>query len=1605
MEYKINQFNLSDIQFEDLKSLIHYFTRGIPRQKISNIYLGPNLINISLSKNKLKKSTEDKKLLSSLCQLTSSNASSFPNQNIILFSTSFNQSQIFLKRYLHSLSSSPSSESPLTKSALSFLSFFSSFKDESNDYNTICDYQITISIDNSIRFESISMYQINSYMLSNRPEEVNNINFFYMMLYNIDINEINNFLLCDETQKHFFIYQNNDDMDDYAKRYVLINQFKIIKNDRQYNRFATSKDNASLIKEEFNYYHELYQQYESIKETVMMSNDIETSIKGIFYAIILLNEYDVQNDVIFNEIIKRSKSTTMSSTLDVFSFIRNVIHSDEIKFSKKNHILKNIAMCLNSSEEKILFIMITVTNSKGKTKITSNKNEIKTNIDNFVSTLYNIALSKVQNVIDSYIKNKKLIQVSSNKKINIFIMRSNLEYEYCHCSLSLTNNPYFTISNNIIDANSFIITQNAKEHAISNYIQEVKNYIYLSNAMSTSKKQNAKNKYNDDFINSLFKNNFSFDSVLNAYENSNVGLIKLIIDDSNEAQSASLLKSNFTSHLYKKGICELIEVFNGETQQYQTYIKIKHSFGTFLYELSSLLSKANPQRESTIYKFLEYKPNYSNNDGYFKYNCETSFNAMKLLSSTFCYITMLIQLNKYNVLTLIDDLKINNIYYFYANFFNYVINVKSIRDKINQPINAKIDDFQFWKMITRKMRISIVDYYYENGNIFARSKLSNAFDSNKNISCVIFKYNYELFVYLLVEKIASSKFNYFKFAINGVRAFVKLTKIYNEKRVLSNVRNLLTDLIVDNYDIIYEQKEIDDDNNMESEIKFNHDILPQIDTLNELIFDFNKETLSKILPKLRSNLAQLKKVWKNYVSDINYLETNKKNFSNQECTQLVIEQRLINFQILLFLFSKRYKFINSESVKKYGVLVTEFTKTVSHEVLLLLNELYNEFQKFLSENQMNIDSLENINFEKLITKRIELQQISRKNSLKIYPEKEKEISVKEKEFVIPTKELMEGKVYNHSNNISGNNSKGNSGSDSREIKQELSFKNINGDSELKKNKIPTGQLLPKRSSKKFEQFINLEEENKDDKGNNEDIINNPNTFTLNKDYSNSGNNDNEQIQLPKQIETLLEEKIKKKNEEDEPKVKRNSKNKIPQSNTFVNKKISYPNEEKSELKIKSSNPTLLEQQEPNSQRENVIIEKKQNKETEPPLLKAVNKNIKNERRSYTNKDQQPIEVISTKKEEIQQQPLIESIIKNEEPEYLPEIEKLDIYEIREIIRSYTCPIKPRLRKNSILDYKCPTESEEDEDSEITKPPLIYIRLEKAKRKRIKNNLREEMNNKPLLLKEKIESNRKISKPNIEINKIDTKRKSSSSENKIKNDIKRKSSSSERKIKEDTNRSQKGSTDNIEKKRRISNDNKDSRNKDNKSNNNTKKTFSNNSLVESTNKENDNKPLINESEIEKEVIINNPIENNEEENNVIPSQEEIEDKPSITKTKRSSIPKKTSTSNVSSLSQSTQTQKKSLVKSSPVTTEITEDKLNLPSLKELDDKISQLKKELKALDIMENLTEQTSQLCFHNDTQIDPSLIEQANQVNKEFYEEIEAKLQMAEEALNCQFKQ
>ena len=159
-------------------------------------------------------------------------------------------------------------------------------------------------------------------------------------------------------------------------------------------------------------------------------------------------------------------------------------------------------------------------------------------------------------------------------------------------------------------------------------------------------------------------------------------------------------------------------------------------------------------------------------------------------------------------------------------------------------------------------------------------------------------------------------------------------------------------------------------------------MIPKIDNLDELVFDFNKEALGKMLPKLRTNLVHLKRIWKDYLNDIIYLINNNSIFYNKECVQLIIEQRMINFLIVLFLFHKNYKFINSDSLRKFGVLLSQFINTVSKEVLALFLELRGEFDLFLSENNKINDNLnelksnfENITFETLITKRIEIQNI------------------------------------------------------------------------------------------------------------------------------------------------------------------------------------------------------------------------------------------------------------------------------------------------------------------------------------------------------------------------------------------------------------------------------------------------------------------------------------------------------------------------------------------------------------------------------------------------------------------------------------------------------
>ena len=1749
MEYKINQFNLSDINFNDLKSLMNYISFSIPRQKISSIFLGPNLLHFSLGSEKQKKSSEDKKLLSTLSHLISSNRSVSPSQNMFFYSTTHNQSLIFLKRFLHCISYQLNSNSQTEQndyqsalSSVSLLSYFTTLKDKNSDLISLCDYELRVSIDNKLRYESINMYQIDYHIIQTKPNEVNSISFFYMLLYNLPIEDLNKYLLCESTMKHFFIFTNNnehDNIDDYAKRYVFVNQFFATKNDAQYNAFAKAKSNAKLIREEYDFYQKLYSDYISMRDSVMMSKQNEKSLIGIYFAIILLKEYDISNDEVYQMIVAKSKSASTSTTLDLFTFIRNALHSEEIDIDNKKHILNKAAICLNMSVEKILYILIAATGAKNKAKIITSQLELNNNINTFITTLYQISLDKIKNVIDTYNKQRNLVQSTSNKIINIFISRSNLIHEYTFSSLSLKNNPYFTISNNVIDANSYIISSDVCQHAISNYIQEVKNYIYLSNALSISKRSTApaKNKYNDDFTSSLFKNNFAFDAILNLYENSHNGLIKLIFDssNSNDPQSAiSFFKANFNNYLFKKETCELVEVFNSETQIYQTYIKIKHSFATFLYDLHAIVEKKKSM-ETIVFKFLEYQP-ISYKENFFQYNAENSFGAMKRLSAQFCYIAMLIQLNKYNVLTLIDDLKINHIYYFYANFFNYCVNVKQIREKLNAT-SQKIDELSYWKTLTKKIRISIVDYYYDNGFIFARNKLSNAFENNKNIASVIYKYNPELFIYLLSEKISSSTFNYFRFAINGVRAFVKLTKIYNEKRVLSNVRNLLTDVIVDNYDIIAEEKE------EKNEIKFNSEVLPQIDKLSELVFDFNKETLSKILPKLRSNLAQLKKVWKNYVSDINYLEENKKNFSNQECTQFVIEQRMINFQILIFLFSKHYKFINSESVKKYGVLVTEFTKTVSYEVLNLLNELYIEFQKFLQENHMKIEGLDNINFEKLITKRIELQQISRKNTMKnndCNNQNIEEEDEKGKEFNIPTKELMHGRFCNHPSDKEYVIEKE---EDNKVLKPELSFKNLRSNSEKQlsikdeERKIALEDIIKsdinsKKSKKPKELEQNMEIDNNNNrpkKKNNEvekgyiegnrianqdnDVSKGGNNKLQNKNNINNqekipdkdkrnskinkgsirnfnkfinidstDNNSNIQKTEDKTYIITNQENTDRKNEEKSPPIQDN-RNISSITNNQLNKnnndniEINEPEKKASNKNINSNQQDDYRNNEPiyskkiesdrkitNSQsKENINeyhkdessqdksplnqnykeIESKnknnnkkiinsndissyipKNIETNPNQTKSNNnsqdnfkKYQKKENRnvpqnsailptsSYTNKrishpsvssNQPPKLKLSSSDPYLKSKDKLPSgkkkqPKKEEKVEMIPlNFEKLTKNEIRSIVHSYSCPFIPRWRKDNNTNRYYQTEPENEEEFILKRPPLIYLRLEKIKKKRIKRDIKRRL----AMIEEKAKEKEKISnKPNNNILKTS-------------NDTNNKGSNSNRNQKDkiDTNRSKKESI--------PKNSHRSSKQKSVEK----KKDFEENKNVYN--------PQQNENE--ENESINNYIEEkriNDSEPNELNQREYIEDNNEHNfqddQDKENKVPisshrsKKSTKRQNSSLPPKAQKQpSKAQVKIKNLTQQIqsepeAEKKILIPSLKELDEKIAHLKKELSALDIMENLTEQTSLLCFkaEDDEENKKLFLEQAKLSNKEFYDEIEAKLQMAEEAIACHFNQ
>ena len=1091
MEYKINEFNITDIKYTDLKGLINCFENSIPLSKISMCNFGPNLLHVKSSEEKLPKTKEDKKILKEQVNLilSSINSKEKNEENNFCFSMSNNINKIYLKRFLNQINSNlhkgKNKENNDGKQDVfelmnffDLISFFTCIKDEYGDEIPLADYSLSVSIDKNVKYNKINLIQFNyEYIFQNIINKTNdeacmsrknNIHFFYMLLYNLPINDIASYIYCEETKDYFSIFSEEESLDDLAKRFFFINQFKILKNDESYKLMAVDENNhvenirynINAIKNEYGFYLNLYEIYLKIKKELVISDEDEKKLFGIYFAILLLSEFDYKHDSLFNSVIKKNyreenQNDNNKQITNVYNYLRNILLSDNrfnlLGSNKKGgekkkilNLLNKLSICLEISEDKLFYILLTENSinkeNMNKEIIVSNEFSIFKNIMYFMNILY---LKSIHNIIDifSTFHKKQKLTISGNKPkkmINIHLMRSNLVYNITYENYLCSKNSYLSIGDNYIDSNSFIIKQNIKEHLYANYIQEKKNYIYLKNSLSLNFSSNfPKINENDEYINSIFKDNINFEEILNVYENDICGLLLLInygenntnnsnvhkynIYDSKGGFNLNHFKAQFNKNISRKNKIEFIEVFNSIEQKNETYIKVSHSFGVFLYDLNQLfgLDNINNQniynmtpninKEQAIFKFLEFKPNL-NNFTLFKYS---QTKAIQLINSLITskkpiFISCLIELNKFNTLTLFDDMKINILYVYYSNYYNYLLDISAIKQHMMQNNSDFIpkmvknkDNLTFFKFLTKKFRITINDYIFNNYNekkdaysiisklrnkesksfhnnyvnyVFMKNKLSNAFGKDKNISLMIYKYNYPKFIQIFCDKISKSKFNYFIYAINGIKAFVKLTKIYKEKLVLSNVRNLMTDIIVDNYDIVSEK-----DNSI---TPINEQMIPKIDNLDELVFDFNKEALGKMLPKLRTNLVHLKRIWKDYLNDIIYLINNNSIFYNKECVQLIIEQRMINFLIVLFLFHKNYKFINSESLRKFGVLLSQFINTVSKEVLALFLELRGEFDLFLSENNKINDNLnelksnfENITFETLITKRIEIQNI------------------------------------------------------------------------------------------------------------------------------------------------------------------------------------------------------------------------------------------------------------------------------------------------------------------------------------------------------------------------------------------------------------------------------------------------------------------------------------------------------------------------------------------------------------------------------------------------------------------------------------------------------
>ena len=174
MEYKINEFNLTDNKYTDLKGLITCFESSIPLSNISICNFGPNLLHVRSSENKYPKTKEDKKILKEQVNLilSSLNSKEKNDENNFCFSMSNNINKIYLKRFLSQLNlnlhKNKNKDNVVEKQDVyelmnffELISYFTCIKDEYGDEIPLTDYSLSVSIDKNIKYNKLNLIQFN----------------------------------------------------------------------------------------------------------------------------------------------------------------------------------------------------------------------------------------------------------------------------------------------------------------------------------------------------------------------------------------------------------------------------------------------------------------------------------------------------------------------------------------------------------------------------------------------------------------------------------------------------------------------------------------------------------------------------------------------------------------------------------------------------------------------------------------------------------------------------------------------------------------------------------------------------------------------------------------------------------------------------------------------------------------------------------------------------------------------------------------------------------------------------------------------------------------------------------------------------------------------------------------------------------------------------------------------------------------------------------------------------------------------------------------------------------------------------------------------------